>query len=58
MNVILRTSLKVLNKLSEAGLFFKPKKCEFSVTKTTFLRFVISSDSIQMDLEKVKAIIV
>ena len=48
---------KVLAKLSEAGLFVKPEKCEFTVTKTTFLGFVISSDGIEMDPEKVKAVI-
>ena len=48
---------KVFAKLSGAGLFTKPKKYEFTVTKTTFLGFVIFSNGIEMDLETVKAVI-
>ncbi len=47
---------KVLRKLHEAGLYVKPEKCEFSTTKTTFLGFVISQNGIEMDPEKVSAI--
>ena len=32
---------KILAKLKEARPYAKPKKCEFSVEKTTFLSFVI-----------------
>ena len=48
---------KVLAKLKEAGLYAKPKKCEFSVEKTTFLGFIISVDGIEMDPAKVEAIL-
>ena len=48
---------KVLIKLREAGLFIKPEKCEFSVTRTTFLGFVISVDGIEMDPAKVNAVL-
>ena len=46
----------ILRKLTEAGLFVKPEKCEFETTKTTFLGFVISPDGISMDPEKVSAV--
>ena len=46
----------ILRKLTEAGLFVKPEKCEFETTKTTFLGFVISPDGIFMDTEKVSAV--
>ena len=47
----------VLEKLHVAGLFVKPEKCEFEVNKTTFLGFVISQEGIEMDLEKVSAVL-
>ena len=45
-----------LEKLYDAGLYVKPEKCEFNVTTTTFLGFVISSEGISMDPEKVQAV--
>jgi len=48
---------KVLQKLKEAGLFIKPEKCEFSVQKTTFLGFIISEEGLEMDPEKVNAVL-
>src|SRR6201992_1758150 len=48
---------KVLLKLEEAGLFIKPEKCEFFVNKNSFLGFIISEDGIEMDPEKVNAIL-
>ena len=47
----------VLEKLRVPGLFVKPEKCEFEATKTTFLSFVISQQGIDMDLEKVSAVL-
>ena len=47
---------KFLAKLKEAGLYAKVEKYEFSVKKTTFLGFIISTDSIEMDPAKVEAI--
>ena len=46
----------VLNKLQDAGLFIKPEKYEFSIQKTTFLGFVISSEGIEMDPTKINTI--
>ena len=47
---------QVLTKLYDVGLYVKPEKCEFSSNKTTFLGFVISQNGIEMDPEKVSAI--
>ena len=46
----------VPEKLHVAGLFVIPEKCEFESNKTSFLSFVISHDSIEMDPEKVSAV--
>ena len=46
----------VLEKLYDAGLYVKPEKCEFNVTTTTFLGFVISPEGISMDPETVHAV--
>jgi hypothetical protein len=47
---------KVLLQLCKTGLQADIKKCEFNVTCTKYLEFVISTDSIKVDLEKVEAI--
>ena len=47
---------KVLLQLCKARLQADIKKCKFNVIYTKYLRFVISTDSIEVDLEKVEAI--
>ena len=47
----------VLEKLLAAGLFVKPEKCEFEANRTTFFGFVISQQGIEMDPEKVSAVL-
>ncbi|KAI1002033.1 hypothetical protein K3495_g6174 [Podosphaera aphanis] len=47
---------KVLEKLKEYGLFCKPEKCEFGVSSTTFLGFVISKHGLSMDTSKIQTI--
>ncbi|KJZ68492.1 hypothetical protein HIM_12118 [Hirsutella minnesotensis 3608] len=47
----------VLERLREAGLQVDIKKCEFGVTKTDFLGFIISTDGISVDPRKVSAIL-
>ncbi len=47
----------VLRKLLENNLYVKLEKCEFDVTETSFLGYVLSQDGIKMDKEKVKAIL-
>jgi hypothetical protein len=46
----------VLEKLWDAGLYVKAKKCEFSVIEVEFLGFKISLKGIFMDQSKVLAI--
>ncbi|RYN85182.1 hypothetical protein AA0119_g13325 [Alternaria tenuissima] len=48
---------KVLSKLQDAGLHVDIKKCEFEVTITKYLGFIIEAGKgIRMDPDKVKAI--
>jgi hypothetical protein len=44
---------KVLQKMQEANLFLNPEKCEFSVTSTTFLDFIVGKEGLSMDPAKV-----
>jgi hypothetical protein len=46
----------VLLQLCKVGLQANIKKYEFNVTCTKYLRFVISTNRVKVDLEKVKAI--
>ena len=47
---------KVLQKLSEYQLLIQLEKCKFYKDLVEFLGFVISRNSIAIDLEKTKAI--
>ena len=47
---------KVLERLRNAGLQADIKKCEFRVKRTRYLRFIVSTSSIEVDPEKVKVI--
>ena len=47
---------KVLERLRNAGLQADIKKCEFRVKRTRYLRFIVSTSGIEVDLEKVKVI--
>lgn len=47
---------QVLQRLREAGLFANLKKCEFHTTRVSFLGFVVSSEGIQMERERVEAV--
>jgi predicted aspartyl protease len=47
---------KVLQRLIDAGLQADIKKCEFGVTKTKFLGFIVSTDGIEVDPAKVSVI--
>lgn len=47
---------KVLQRLRDAGLQVDLKKCEFSVTQTKYLGFIISTDGIEVDPEKVSVV--
>lgn len=47
---------RVLQKLKDARLSLKLKKCVFDVTSVQFLGFVISPDHISMDPEKIEVV--
>ena len=47
---------KVLLQLCKAGLQTDIKKCKFKVTCTKYLGFIISTDGIKVNLEKVEVI--
>jgi transposase InsO family protein len=47
---------KVLQRLREAGLQADIRKCEFSVTKTKYLGFIVSTEGLQVDPEKIQTI--
>ncbi len=46
----------VLERLQQHGLHLKPEKCQFHVTETEYLGYIISPGGIRMDPEKVSAI--
>ncbi len=47
---------KVLERLRNAGLQADIKKYEFRVKRTKYLGFIISTNSIKVDLEKINVI--
>ena len=46
----------VFNKLVQAGLKLKPKKCEFFKSKISYLGHIVSSKGIETDPKKVEAV--
>jgi hypothetical protein len=48
---------QVLEKLRSAGLQANIRKSEFSVTKTKFLKYIISTKGITVDSDKISAVI-
>uniref|UniRef100_A0AAQ4PQG4 Gypsy retrotransposon integrase-like protein 1 n=1 Tax=Gasterosteus aculeatus aculeatus TaxID=481459 RepID=A0AAQ4PQG4_GASAC len=48
---------QVLEKLLENHLYVKLEKCEFHKTQVQFLGYVISSQGVQMDKDKIKAVV-
>ena len=47
---------KVLKRLRDAGLQIDLKKCEFHVTCTKYLGFIISTDGIKVDPDKISVV--
>ncbi len=47
---------KVLDQLQAAGLQADIKKSEFGITQTKYLGFIISIDSIEVDLSKTEVV--
>ena len=48
---------KVLKALSDAGLHLKPEKCQFHKQEVKYLGFIIGTDGIRMDPEKISSIL-
>uniref|UniRef100_A0A8C1TGE2 Gypsy retrotransposon integrase-like protein 1 n=1 Tax=Cyprinus carpio TaxID=7962 RepID=A0A8C1TGE2_CYPCA len=48
---------RVLQRLLENGLFVKAEKCVFHAQSVPFLGYIVSSEGIRMDPDKVKAVI-
>jgi hypothetical protein len=53
---MIKKCLHVLQKLLDHDLFIKPEKCEFLVTKVSFLGYFIENGKVSMDLSKVSGI--
>ena len=47
---------KVLERLRNAGLQINLKKCEFHVTRTKYLGFIISTNSIEVNPNKISIV--
>jgi hypothetical protein len=47
---------KILQRLKKTGLQVDIKKCEFSVQNIHYLNFIVNTDGIFVDLEKISAI--
>ncbi|KAL0189919.1 hypothetical protein M9458_017018, partial [Cirrhinus mrigala] len=48
---------RVLQRLLENGLFVKAEKCDFHAQSVPFLGYIVSSEGMRMDPEKVKAVV-
>ncbi|KAL0187931.1 hypothetical protein M9458_015030 [Cirrhinus mrigala] len=48
---------RVLQRLLENGLFVKAEKCVFHAQSVLFLGYIISSEGVRMDPDKVKAVV-
>ena len=48
---------KVLQRLQDAGLYVDLKKYEFSVKRTKYLGFIITTEGIKVNPEKVSAVV-
>jgi ribosomal protein L12E/L44/L45/RPP1/RPP2 len=48
---------KVLTKLEAAGLKLKREKCKFAVKELKFLGYVLSTEGVSLDKERIQALI-
>ena len=51
-----RNLAKVLDRIREAGLRLKPKKCHFAKTEVEYLGHVVSADGVRTDPKKLDAV--
>jgi len=49
---------KVLKKLLENNLYVKLEKCEFNVSETAFLGYILSKDGLKVDPNKLKPFLI
>jgi hypothetical protein len=47
---------KILERLRNTGLQINLKKCEFYITRTKYLGFIINIDGIEVDPEKISVV--
>jgi len=57
LNIHINHARTVLKLLIENGLFVKLEKCDFHVKETHFLGFVVSTEGLTMDKNKLKSIL-
>ena len=48
---------KILEKLKRAGLYLNINKCQFHVKEMKYLKLIIITKGLKMDLKKIKIII-
>src|SRR6266480_7426042 len=48
---------KVLRKLQEKKLYFKSEKCEFHKQQVEYLEHIVTTEKLEMNSEKIKAVI-
>ena len=48
---------KVLRKLQEKKLYFKSKKCEFYKQQVKYLKYIVTTEKLEMNSEKIKVMI-
>lgn len=49
--------MQVLKRLKKTRLQIDMDKCEFSIKKVKYLKFIINIEEIKMNLKKIKAIL-
>jgi hypothetical protein len=53
----IKTVQEILQILMDAGILLKPSKCEFHVTETEFLGYIVSTTGLKMSPNKVKEVL-
>src|SRR5436189_2609517 len=48
---------KVLKRFQEKNLYFKSEKCEFHKQQVKYLEYIITTEELEMNSEKIKAVI-
>src|SRR5205809_6156930 len=48
---------KVLRRFQEKNLYFKSEKCEFHKQQVEYLEHIVTTEELEMNLKKIKAVI-